>query len=203
MSFTIRTLARRSATQIKRQGASVRRAAPMVSRRGYANMHGAADKTSDMPWLVGSIVVTAVGLAYLLSGTSAATGSRSDLHHEIEVREHTTPPGKPPHTPDDKPAGDNSAPLGARDPSAPGKASPKGQEVPPPSSDNTDLAENWEERKKGHEEFKARTRAGDTKVATASSTAPSKKTSAEDPREDPKKGEGEAVQKSDSKEDST
>ncbi|KAI1283573.1 hypothetical protein F5Y07DRAFT_350013 [Xylaria sp. FL0933] len=197
MSFTIRTLARRSATQIKRQGASVRRvrAAPMVSRRGYASVHEAAEKTSDMPWLVGSIVVTAVGLAYLLSGPSAAAGSRSDLHHEIEVREHTTRSGEPPHTPDDKPEGDNSAPLGAKDPSSPDKASAKGQEVPPPPSDNSDLAENWEERKKGHQEFKERTRAGETKVATSSSTAPSKKTNAEDPREDPKKGEGEAIQK--------
>ncbi|KAI0431961.1 hypothetical protein F5Y09DRAFT_175133 [Xylaria sp. FL1042] len=191
MSFTIRTLARRSAalrTQTRRQG-------PVVSRRGYVSAHEAAEKTSDMPWLITSTVVTVLGLTYLLSGNPPASGSRPALHHETEKREHSTPPGTGPESPLDKPEGDDSVPRGAADPSSPDKASPVGQNVPPPPADNSDLATNWDERKEGHEELKEMTRAGETRLATSSSAVPSKKTAGEDPREDPKKGEGEAIKK--------
>ncbi|KAI1297509.1 hypothetical protein F5Y03DRAFT_369501 [Xylaria venustula] len=203
MSFTLQTLARRSSaplrTQIRRQ--VVRPAS--VSRRGYVSVHDAAEKTSDLPWLIGAVGVTSVGLAFILSGVSASSEggiSASPAHHEgepsKEEKAHTPKPaGSMPQSPYDKPKGDNSVPKGAADPSAPSKASPAGRNVPPPPADNSDLAEHWEERRERHEEMKALTRRGETRAASSSSTVPSKRIASEHPREDPKRGEGEAVQK--------
>ncbi|KAI0977161.1 hypothetical protein F4678DRAFT_4642 [Xylaria arbuscula] len=200
MSFTLRTLARRASVlqpQIKRQ------AVPPASvlKRGYVSAHSVAENTSDLPWLIGAVGVTGVGLAFILSGNKA-----SPAHHEGgHSKEEQAHPPKPsssdsePQSPDDKPEGDNSAPKGAADPSSPGKSSQGGQNVPPPAADSSDLAENWDEKKEGHEELKTQTRGGETKAATSSSATPSKKTASEDPREDPQKGEGEGVQKGSSR----
>ncbi|TGJ81231.1 hypothetical protein E0Z10_g7534 [Xylaria hypoxylon] len=210
MLFASRILAQRSAalrSLTRRQAVSARLAS--VSRRGYAGAHGAAQKTSDTPWLLGAVGFTAAGLAYLRLGSAAPSGAHAsaDHHkkdeHKDEHKETSSSPSesesesKSDSQQDENP--DNSAPKGAADPNVPGKASQSGQNVPPPSADNTDLATKQDEKKQGHEEFKETTRAGETKAATSSSTAPSKKTAAEDPREDPKKGEGEAVQKGSSK----
>ncbi|KAI0600429.1 hypothetical protein F4775DRAFT_545846 [Biscogniauxia sp. FL1348] len=75
------------------------------------------------------------------------------------------------------------------------KSSQTGAQVPPPPADNSDLVENQEARKEGHEEYKKTIEDKQTRVASSSSTFPSKKTAAENPREDPQKGEGEGVKK--------
>ncbi|KAI0517617.1 hypothetical protein F5B22DRAFT_645796 [Xylaria bambusicola] len=209
MLFSIRTLAQRSLrAQARRATLSVR---PALSRRGYADVHGTAQKTSELPWLISAVGVTGVGLAYLLSGPPKGAGgahgpAAADAIAKRRKEETQSPrdksdSGASQPSAEDKPAGDDSAPKGADDPSNPDKATSVGRAAPPPPSDNRDLAEAWEERKEGQKELNKRIRAGDTKAATSSSQAPSKKTRGEDPREDPQKGEGEAVKKGGSKDE--
>ncbi|KAI0457130.1 hypothetical protein F5B21DRAFT_111460 [Xylaria acuta] len=219
MSLATRIFAQQSPalrTLTRRQAVCARPAyVSPVTRRGYASAsahgHGVAQKSSDMPWLLSSAGVTAVGLAYLLSTgpktSSAGHGPKSadaaiEAHHEEEEGDKKTSGSDDDEQQQQQQQGgeeeeksQDDAPKGAADPSAPSKASQSGQNVPPPSGDNADLATKWDEKKQGQEEFKETTRAGETKVATSSSTTPSKKTQAEDPREDPQKGEGEAIQK--------
>ncbi|KAK5627466.1 hypothetical protein RRF57_003181 [Xylaria bambusicola] len=155
--------------------------------------------------LISSVSVTGVGLAFLLSsspkglgrplGPSSANAIVRRRKEEAQGLHEKSDSGASPSSAEDKPAGDNSAPGGADDPSNTDKATSVGQAVPPAPSDNRDLAEDWEQRKEGQKELNEQIRAGDTKVATSSSQAPSKRTQGEDPREDPKKGEGEAVKK--------
>ncbi|KAI8951459.1 hypothetical protein F4801DRAFT_544797 [Xylaria longipes] len=218
MSPATRIFAQRSSalrTLTRRQAVSARPAyVSPAARRGYASAHGAAAaaKSSDMPWLLSSVGVTAVGLAFLLSTapktSKAGHGPKSadaaiEAHHEEKEDDKASSGSDEDKEPkqekeeEEKPQDDT--PKGAADPSAPGKASQSGQNVPPPSGDNADLATKWDEKKEGQEESKEATRAGETKAATSSSETPSKKTQAEDPREDPQKGEGEAVQKGSSK----
>ncbi|KAH8203496.1 hypothetical protein TruAng_002367 [Truncatella angustata] len=169
--------------------------ARLGARRGYASQHGAS-KSSDMPWLIASVGVTIPGVAYLLS-----SGPVKAETHGASARESK---GESPSTNDDPgqtslqtSGGDNS---GATPNKAPMKGDNKetaqpGQDVPPPSSDNTSMSENFDEKKEKHEDYKETVEKRDTKVATSSSDMPSKKTSSEHPREDPQKGEGEAKQK--------
>ncbi|KAI1362070.1 hypothetical protein F5Y08DRAFT_313094 [Xylaria arbuscula] len=219
MLFALRTLAQRSLrTQARRQILSAR---PAMTRRGYASIHGAAENTSEMPWLISSVGVTVVGLAYLMSGAPKGAGGSHGpeakeaiaQRHEAEAATHhdkSDSGASQPTTADDDNDKDNdkapednkdSAPKGGDDPSNPGKQSQGGQNVPPPAGDNRDLAEDWEQRKEGQKELNESAKEGHTKVATSSSQTPSKKTATEDPREDPQKGEGEAVQKGGSKDE--
>ncbi|GAW12441.1 hypothetical protein ANO14919_018070 [Xylariales sp. No.14919] len=210
MSLASRILAQRSSVfwSVKRQVASARLA--YVSRRGYASAHDAAQKTGDMPWLLSSVGVTVVGLAYLVSGSptpSSAHGPKSadasaEHHQKEEQQKEASPSSSESESKHDSQPNENhddSTPGGAAGPKAPGEASQSGQNVAPPSVDGADPATKGDEKKQGHEELKETARAGETKVATSSSAAPSKKSDAEDPREDPQKGEGEVAQKGSSK----
>ncbi|KAI0540211.1 hypothetical protein GGR58DRAFT_175317 [Xylaria digitata] len=216
MSFAGRMLTQRSSAL---RSLTRRRAhhPALVSRKGYASTHGAAQKPSDMPLLVSAVGVTVVGLAYIMSSKPAPSGTHgpkpahASVGHHKEEKEKEKPTEEAPSSEseskpesesapdsqqDEKPA--DGTPKGAADPSARGKASQIGQDVPPPPAD---AATKSDETKRGHEELVETTRAGETKLATSSSTAPRKKTAAEDPREDPKKGQGEAVQKKGSSKD--
>ncbi|KAH9904991.1 hypothetical protein F4778DRAFT_780152 [Xylariomycetidae sp. FL2044] len=91
----------------------------------------------------------------------------------------------------------NRLPIkGFSDPAADKKGEMTGKTVPPPSADNRQLADGWEERRKGHEEYKELVgRQKQTRVASSSSDMPSKRIFSEHPREDPLAGEGEAIKK--------
>ncbi|RYP74294.1 hypothetical protein DL771_003115 [Monosporascus sp. 5C6A] len=182
-----------------------------AARRGYASAHGGAAKSSDLPWLIGSVAVTVPGAAYLLSNGPKKGAS---AHHGGSE----TPSGAPISPDDESPAvessgrskqqdqGDSGEDSGgakfSKTNSLPEDGNPRagqtdatGREVPPPAANSASLAEGWDEKKERHQEYKAASRAGETKMFAASSDAPSKKTMTEDPREDPKKGEGAAAQK--------
>ncbi|KAK9783665.1 hypothetical protein AB5N19_04163 [Seiridium cardinale] len=161
-----------------------------VARRGYASQHSAA-KSSDLPWLIGSVGVTLPGLAYLLSNgpQKADTGGSID-HHKSHTKGSSDDDSE--QTPSKSKSDEGSE---GGEPESSHKSAQAGQDVPPPPSDNSSLAENTEDKKKAHEEYKETMEKRDTKVATSSSDMPSKKTAGEHPREDPHKGEGEANQK--------
>ncbi|KAI0546646.1 hypothetical protein F4679DRAFT_587325 [Xylaria curta] len=214
-----------SVTRIFAQRSSVLRT---LTRRQAVCARPAYISPSIRRGLLSSVGFTAVGLAFLVSNApktdSAAHGPKSadaaiEAHEEKE-KGHDEKEDKEKSSGSDeqqkeeeggekgegegeekenKSEGDDAPKGGASDPSSPDKASQSGQNVPPPSGDNSDLASKWDEKKQDQEESKKATRAGETKAATSSSETPSKKTQAEDPREDPQKGEGEAVQKGGSK----
>ncbi|KAI8630314.1 hypothetical protein F5Y19DRAFT_59858 [Xylariaceae sp. FL1651] len=178
-----------------------------AAKRSYASAHGEAQKSSDLPWLIGSVTVTVPALAYLISNgpkRSASHGPKAGEKHGASegtrAKGEDTPPKDHPDNNDQAngEGGDDSR-GGGKDPQAPGKASMSGQNVPPPSADNRDLAEKWDEAKEGHEQYKETIEAKQTRTASSSSEMPSKKTATEDPREDPQKGEGEGAQKGSSK----
>ncbi|RYP12415.1 hypothetical protein DL767_011326 [Monosporascus sp. MG133] len=182
-----------------------------AARRGYASAHGGAAKSSDVPWLIGSVAITVPAAAYLIS--KRPTKGASAHHGGSE-----TPSGAPIAPEDESPAvessgdskqqnqGDSGEDSGgakfSQTNSLPEDGNPRagqtdatGREVPPPAASSASIAEDWDEKREGHEKYKAAAKAGETKMLSSSSDAPSKKTMTEDPREDPKKGEGAAAQK--------
>ncbi|RYP07580.1 hypothetical protein DL765_009117 [Monosporascus sp. GIB2] len=210
MASTARAFALRSSlrTAASRQTPQLVRPA---ARRGYASAHGGAAKSSDLPWLIASAAITVPAAAYLLS---KGPGKGTSAHHGGSE----TPSGAPISPDDESPAvessgdskqqdqGDSGEDSGGAkfsqtnslpedgDPKA-GQTDATGREVPPAAASSASIAENWDEKKEGHENYKAASRAGETKMFSSSSDSPSKKTMTEDPREDPKKGEGAAAQK--------
>ncbi|EXJ84152.1 hypothetical protein A1O3_04819 [Capronia epimyces CBS 606.96] len=70
---------------LKRVGAQARTNLRAVGRRGYASEHG-AKKSSDIPWLIGSVAVTVPAATWLLSQGP----KKSDHGHGHE--EHTEEP---------------------------------------------------------------------------------------------------------------
>ncbi|KAI8960094.1 hypothetical protein F5Y11DRAFT_280812 [Daldinia sp. FL1419] len=216
---SLRTVARRSAAfPIQRQ--SVLRSA---TRRGYSSGHGGsagAEKSSDMPWLIGSVVFTVPALAWLLSSSpSKKTSSHShggapvpdeEKSPAVESGEDSssddssstsspTPTPSESESESDSDSGDENPPTNQLpkdgNPKAAHISGQTGRQVPPTSADNSDMATNYEEKKDAQEQYKEMIRRKDTRVATSSSDVPSKKGAAEHPREDPQKGEGEGVQK--------
>ncbi|RYP01446.1 hypothetical protein DL764_006216 [Monosporascus ibericus] len=184
-----------------------------AARRGYASAHGGAAKSSDMPWLIGSVAITVPAAAYLLSNRPKKGAS---AHHGGSE----TPSGAPISPDDESPAVESSGDSKQQDQdqgdlgedsggakfsqtnSLPDDGNPRagqtdatGREVPQPSASNASLAVDWDKKKEDHEKYKAASRTGETKMFSSASEAPSKKTMTEDPREDPKKGEGAAAQK--------
>ncbi|KAI3321724.1 hypothetical protein HD806DRAFT_145426 [Xylariaceae sp. AK1471] len=209
MSSAGRLFAQRSSAlrTLTRQAVPARpQYASPVGRRGYASAHGNAQKSSDLPWLISAVVITVPTVAYLTANgpkRSASHGPKSGAEHEEKETSKSDDSSEEQPQDDSKSKGegeskeeDKSVRKGGADPFSPGKRSQSGHNVPPPAADNSDLATNWEERKERKQEFDALVRAGETRVASSSSTAPSKRTAGEDPREDPKKGEGEAVKRS-------
>ncbi|KAH6658740.1 hypothetical protein BKA67DRAFT_220811 [Truncatella angustata] len=105
--------------------------------------------------LIASVGITIPGVAYLLS-----SGPVKAETHGASARESK---GESPSTNDDPgqtslqtSGGDNS---GATPNKAPMKGDNKetaqpGQDVPPPSSDNTSMSENFDEKKEKHEDYK-------------------------------------------------
>ncbi|CAJ2507157.1 Uu.00g083430.m01.CDS01 [Anthostomella pinea] len=179
-----------------------RQLARPAARRGYADApHKAASKSSDLPWLIGSVGITGLGAAFLLASGPQQKEKHADAKHDAAVEHAASHPDPAAEENDDSPESkgeeskDEVDKPGQGDPKAAHKSGQTGRQVPPPSADNSDLATNWDEKKEGQEQYKEMVRQKDTKVAASSSTMPSKKTATEDPREDPKKGEGEAVQK--------
>ncbi|OTB01773.1 hypothetical protein M426DRAFT_323255 [Hypoxylon sp. CI-4A] len=199
----LRTVSRRAA-YASRQSPVVRSAA----RRGYASGHNAgsagAEKTSDMPWLIGSVGITIPAVAWLLSSGPSKADAHSE-HHDVPVPdeekspvvESSSPSSSSPDSSSDN--DDNNPPTNqlpqSGNPNATHESGQTGRKVPPPSADNTDLATNYEDKKAAHEDYKDMIRRKDTKVASSGSDTPSKKGATEHPREDPLKGEGEGVQK--------
>ncbi|KAI1818137.1 hypothetical protein GGS20DRAFT_391937 [Poronia punctata] len=197
-AFTQRSSALRT---LARQVAPTRTHASPVGRRGYSSAQGAAAKSSDMPWIIGSVAITVPTVGYLMmrggQGSSGHDQNEEKKAIEAEPQAHTGSDESAP--PGEGKSENKTGPKGGSDPNSPAKRSMTGQNVPPPPGDNADLAENWDEKKEKKQEFDELVKKGETRVATSSSTAPSKRTSGEHPREDPQKGEGEAVQKGDSK----
>ncbi|KAH8161326.1 hypothetical protein CIB48_g6913 [Xylaria polymorpha] len=210
MSFASRIFAQRTSAlrALTRRQAVLARPA-LVTRRGYASAHGAAQKSSDMPWLLSSVGFTAVGLSFLIANrpktSSAGHGPKSadaaiEAHHEEKGDGDKASSGseddeKQQKQVEEEKKSEDDAPKGAADPSASDKASQSGQDASPPSGDHTEPETKLDEKKQGQEESKETTGKGETKAATSSSTTPSKKTQAENPQEDPQKGEGETDQK--------
>ncbi|KAI1487587.1 hypothetical protein F5X96DRAFT_649290 [Biscogniauxia mediterranea] len=219
-SSALRSVSRRTSTIVPRRSTYPTDAA---TRRGIASTSGPGWEGSDTPWAITSVAVTIFGLAYILAPSSSSSSSKKhSLHadhkkgkekkeemeqsHNESEKEETQPPEEKQEKPE---ASESSQPepeseeSSSEDKSAapsPGpttkhKSSQTGAQVPPPPADNSDLAENQEARKEGHEEYKKTIEDKQTRVASSSSTAPSKKTAAENPREDPQKGEGEGVKK--------
>ncbi|KAI1098859.1 hypothetical protein F4804DRAFT_323660 [Jackrogersella minutella] len=184
---TLRTVVRRSARAFANRQTILRSGA----RRGYAsNKPGSAgaEKTNDMPWLIGSVALTVPALAWLLSGSPKQADAHDDPHT----------PGGEPEPGSDSPGADtpdSEPPTGDSNPQAAQSSSGTGQNVPPAAADSSDLATDYAGKKAAHEEYKDVVRRKDTRVATSSSDMPSKKTAAEHPREDPLKGEGEGARK--------
>ncbi|KAF3056475.1 hypothetical protein GL218_06521 [Daldinia childiae] len=216
---SLRTAAKRATASTPAQRQSVLRSA---ARRGYSSSGHAgsvgAEKSSDMPWLIGSVVFTIPALAWLLSSspskkTSEHTHGGAPVPDEekapaVESGEDSSSSSTPASTPpssDDGSDSDSDSDSDENPPTnqLPKKGNPKaafgssqtGRQVPPTSADNSDMATNYEEKKGAQEEYKEMIRKKDTRVASSSSDIPSKKGAAEHPREDPQKGEGEGVQK--------
>ncbi|KAI1500558.1 hypothetical protein F5X99DRAFT_385814 [Biscogniauxia marginata] len=215
-ALTLRTVgSRRAAAAVPRQCARP----TAITRRGYASSQGVAHdaaKGSDLPWLIGSVVVTVAGLAAIFSpGSSSSSGGHSshgdeasshDDHKEAEPSHDDETQQQEQQGQQEEPAAESSSSsessekeegksgndksAGAPNPEAKHKSSQTGAAVPPSSADNSDLAENWDAKKEGNEEYKKTIEDKQTRVASSSSSYPSKKTASEDPREDPKKGEG-------------
>ncbi|XXH00707.1 glycine cleavage system H-protein subunit [Hypoxylon texense] len=183
--------------------AVARRAAPrsavrLAVRRGYASSgHGGsagAEKSSDLPWLIGSVAVTVPGVAWLLS-----TGpKKADAHHhEAPVPDEEKAPAvesTPPASDSDSDSKEESS-NDNNNPNAASESSQTGAQVPPPSADSTDPATNAGAKREAHEQYKETVERKDTRAASSASDMPSKKAAAEHPREDPQKGEGEGVKK--------
>ncbi|KAI2784958.1 hypothetical protein F4815DRAFT_144533 [Daldinia loculata] len=217
---SLRTVARRAAASTPAQRQSALRSA---ARRGYSSSGHAgsagAEKSSDLPWLIGSVVFTIPALAWLLSSrpskkTSEHTHGSAPVPHkekapDVESGEDSsssstssTPASTPPSSDDGSESesdSDENPPTNQLpedgNPEAAHGSSQTGREVPPTSADNSDMATNYEEKKDAQEDYKEMIRQKDTRTATSSSDVPSKKADAEHPREDPQKGEGEGVQK--------
>ncbi|KAI1469802.1 uncharacterized protein F4812DRAFT_303817 [Daldinia caldariorum] len=220
LTSSLRTVARRTAAYAPAR----RQLAPRsAARRAYSSSEHAgsagAEKSSDMPWLIGSVTVTAIGLAWILSPgpvkkTSSKTHGGAPVPDEekapaIESGEDSS--SSPPSPPSSESSPESSSPSDSSDSSssetpAPQDGNPQatfgsgqtGRQVPPPSADSSDMAAGYEEKKDAHERDKAMMERKDTRVAASSSDVPSKKTAAEHPREDPQKGEGEGAKKGDS-----
>ncbi|ETI21443.1 hypothetical protein G647_07790 [Cladophialophora carrionii CBS 160.54] len=73
---------------LKRAGIQARTSLRGVSRRTYATEHG-GQKSSDLPWLIGSIVVTvpAAGWLWQQGPTKSDHGHGHDAHAEKEVED--------------------------------------------------------------------------------------------------------------------
>ncbi|KAK7747207.1 hypothetical protein SLS62_009149 [Diatrype stigma] len=184
-----------------------------AARRGYASgAHEAAAQTSDLPWLIGSIAFTVPAAGYLIykmpsrsgggkahhahhdDGSEAEESSEDSGGDEKQGTETSTNSAKDEAGEGGTEQYDASQKEGKGNPNA-GQTDATGGETPPPSADNSSIAEKWDEKKEKHEDYKQKARAGETKVLTASDDAPTKKTQSEDPREDPKGGEGEGAKK--------
>ncbi|KAI0376631.1 hypothetical protein F5Y04DRAFT_265971 [Hypomontagnella monticulosa] len=203
LASALRSVARRATASAPVHRHSLLRSA---ARRSYASTgHGHAEKTSDMPWLIGSVAVTVPGVAWLLS---SGPSKKADAHHHDDASAHgeekaeavdSSAEGSSSSESDEKSSSSSESsddkPAKDANPQASQGSSQTGSKVPPPSADNTDLATNSEDKKEAHEQYKEVIERKDTKVATSSSDMPSKKTAAEHPREDPQKGEGEGVKK--------
>ncbi|KAI0135780.1 hypothetical protein F4814DRAFT_36601 [Daldinia grandis] len=205
---SLRSVARRAAASTPVQRQSVLRSA---ARRGYSSSGHAgsagAEKSSDMPWLIGSIVFTVPALTWLLSSrpsnkTSSHTHGGAPVPDEEkapavesgEDSDSSDSSGSDSDSSSDENPPTNQLPKDGNPQAARGSGQTGGQ-VPPPSADSSDMATNYEEKKGAQEDYKDMIRKKDTRVAASSSDVPSKKGAAEHPREDPQKGEGEAVQK--------
>ncbi|KAI2629166.1 hypothetical protein GGS26DRAFT_115971 [Hypomontagnella submonticulosa] len=193
----LRSVARRTAAPASVHRQSLVRS---TARRAYASSgHGGsagAEKTSDLPWLIGSVAITVSGLAWLLSSGPKKADAH---HHDAPVPDEEKAPAVESGADSSSDNSDDNPPTNQLpkdgNPKAAHESGETGRKVPPPSADNTDMATNYEDKKEGQEQYKEMIERKDTKVATSSSDMPSKKTAAEHPREDPQKGEGEAVKK--------
>ncbi|RYP62264.1 hypothetical protein DL769_007375 [Monosporascus sp. CRB-8-3] len=210
MASTTRAFALRSSLR-----AAASRQTPQLvrpaARRGYASAHGGAAKSSDMPWLIASVAIAVPAAAYLISngpkkGASAHHGGSETPSGAPISPEEESPAvessGDSKHQDQGDSGEDNGGAKFSQTNSLPedgntraGQTDATGREVPPPAASSASIAEDWNKKQEDHEEYKAASRAGETKMFSASSDAPSKKTMTEDPREDPKKGEGAAAQK--------
>ncbi|KAI1135663.1 hypothetical protein F5Y05DRAFT_167604 [Hypoxylon sp. FL0543] len=192
---TLRAVARRAAPA---QRHSVVRS---TARRGYASSgHGGsagAEKTSDLPWLIGSVAITVPAAAWLLS-QSPSKKSDSHQHHDAPVPDEEKSPavesGSSSSSSDDENPPTNQLPEDGN-PLAAHESGQTGRQVPPTTADSSDMATDYEDKKGAQEQYKDMIRSKDTRVAASSSDVPSKKAASEHPREDPQKGEGEGVQK--------
>ncbi|KAI0123158.1 hypothetical protein BJ170DRAFT_599130 [Xylariales sp. AK1849] len=191
-----RLFAIRSAFRVASRQTSPRQLTRSAARRGFASQHDAA-KSSDMPWLIGSVAITVPAAAFLISNGP----KKAETHGASAREEHGEQPGED-DPGQESPEGEESKDEGASKDELPNgdnksahKSGQTGQDVPPPPADNSSGSENTEEKKEKHEEYKETVEKRDTKAATSSSDMPSKKTAGEHPREDPQKGEGEAKQK--------
>ncbi|OTB18115.1 hypothetical protein K445DRAFT_314935 [Daldinia sp. EC12] len=203
---SLRAVARRTAASVPAQRQSALR---LTARRGYSSSgHGGsagAEKSSDMPWLIGSVAVTVPGLAWLLS-SSPSQKTSSKTHGGAPVPDEEKAPAvesgdesSSSSSDDDDSSSDSNPPTNQLpkdgNPKATFGTGQTGRQVPPTSADNSDMATNYEEKKGAQDQYKEMIERKDTRVATSSSDVPSKKGAAEHPREDPQKGEGEGVQK--------
>ncbi|KAI1391562.1 uncharacterized protein F4822DRAFT_189661 [Hypoxylon trugodes] len=217
-SSVARTVARRTAVPAAHRHTLMRSVARRYASSGHGGSAG-AEKTSDLPWLIGSVGITVPAVAWLLASGPSKKPAHDD-HHGAPVPDEEKAPAVESGADDSSSDSSSDSDSGTDTPSSsdnesdsespnpptnqlPTSGNPKathsssqtGRETPPPSSDNTDMATNYEEKKQAQEEYKDMIRKKDTKVATSSSDVPSKKGSTEHPREDPLKGEGEGVKK--------
>ncbi|KAI1767463.1 hypothetical protein GGR53DRAFT_112350 [Hypoxylon sp. FL1150] len=160
------------------------------------NGRGRLVKRSDMPWLIASVGITVPAVAWLLASSPRKPAHARHHHNSAsppESRDGRRLFSKPPEPPpDDDGPPVNRLPINGN-PKAAHRSSETGRQVPPLPADNTDLATNWEEKRKRHEEYKDLCRQKDTKAASHSNAVPSKRIAAEHPREDPKRGKGAAI----------
>ncbi|KAI1801528.1 hypothetical protein F4811DRAFT_533706 [Daldinia bambusicola] len=240
---SLRTVARRTAASAPAQR---QLALSSTARRAYSSSgHGGsagAEKSSDMPWLIGSVAVTVPALAWILSSgpdkktsskthggapvpdeekapavesgddssSSSASSALSSISSTLSPSSSSDSSDKSSSSDDSSSSSSSSSPSNYNstetppptnqlpkdgNPLAAFGSSQTGRTVVPPAADNTDMATNYEDKKRGHEEYKEMIRRKDTRMAASSSDVPSKKQATEHPREDPQKGEGEGVQK--------
>ncbi|KAI1414506.1 hypothetical protein F5Y13DRAFT_158689 [Hypoxylon sp. FL1857] len=194
---TLRAVARRAAPA-QRQLAIRSTGRRTYSSSGHGGSAG-AEKTSDLPWLIGSVAITVPAAAWLLSSGPNKKASSSH-HHEAPVPDEEKAPAVESGS-DSSSSSSSSSESSSDQPSQEGnplaahESGQTGKQVPPTTADNSDMATNYEEKQGAQEQYKDMIRSKDTRVATSSSDVPSKKAAAEHPREDPQKGEGEGVKK--------
>ncbi|KAI0023688.1 hypothetical protein F4780DRAFT_61259 [Xylariomycetidae sp. FL0641] len=170
-----------------------------------------AEQTSDLPWALGAVTVTALGSAYLLSPSKPGE-AKEHAKHDLAVHEPQLIEGE-----DSGPnKGEGEAEREAErgdvqpgshtpvnqypehgDPDAEHRSQETGQMVPDPPMDALSYAERAEKGgRKAKEEYEELIRSKHTKDAKMKNDfadLPSKKKSAEDPTEDPLHDRGAGV----------